>query len=61
MPPMTADKAIAAFIASLIALAGIIGFKTDWATPDVITSISVVGGAILTAVVTYLIPNKPKV
>ena len=61
MPPMTADKAFAAFIASLLALAGVVGFKTDWATPDIVSTISVVGGAILTAVVTYLIPNKPKV
>ena len=59
--PMTADKAIAAFLTSLVALIGIVGFKTDWATPDLISTISVVGGALVTAIVTYLIPNKPKV
>lgn len=61
MPPMTADKAIAAFITSLIAIAGLIGFKTDWATPDVVTAASAIGGALLVAVTTYFVKNKPKV
>lgn len=58
---MTAHKAVAAFLTSLIALVGLFGVSTDWASPTVIESVSVVLGAILTAVITYVVPNKPKV
>ena len=34
--------------------------STDWASPTVIESVSVVLGAVLTAVVTYVVPNRPK-
>ena len=57
---MTAHKAVAAFLTSLIALVGLFGVSTDWASPSVIESVSVVLGAILTAAITYLVPNKPK-
>lgn len=57
---MTAHKAVAAFLTSLIALAGLFGVSTDWASPSVIESVSVVLGALLTAAITYLVPNKPK-
>jgi hypothetical protein len=29
-------------------------------TPSMIDGISVIGGALLTAAVTYMVPNKPK-
>lgn len=58
---MTAHKAVAAFITSLVALIGLFGISTGWITPSLIDSVAVVLGAVLTAVVTYLVPNKPKV
>lgn len=57
---MTAHKAVAAFLTSLIALVSLFGVSTHWATPTVIESVSVVLGAVLTAAITYLVPNKPK-
>jgi hypothetical protein len=36
------------------------GISTGWVTPSLIDSVSVVLGAVLTAVVTYMVPNKPK-
>jgi VIT1/CCC1 family predicted Fe2+/Mn2+ transporter len=57
---MTAHKAVAAFITSLIALIGLFGVSTGWVTPNLIDSVSVVLGAVLTAVVTYMVPNQPK-
>ena len=57
---MTAHKAVAAFITSLIALIGLFGVSTGWVTPSLIDSVSVVLGAVLTAVVTYMVPNQPK-
>lgn len=60
MPEMTAHKAIAAFITSLLALIGLFGVSTGWVTPSMIDAISVVGGALVTAAVTYMVPNKPK-
>jgi VIT1/CCC1 family predicted Fe2+/Mn2+ transporter len=57
---MTAHKAVAAFITSLVALIGLFGISTGWVTPTMIDSVSVIGGAVLTAVVTYLVPNQPK-
>ena len=57
---MTAHKAIAAFITSLVALIGLFGISTGWVTPSLIDSVSVILGAVLTAVVTYMVPNKPK-
>jgi hypothetical protein len=57
---MTAHKAVAAFITSLVALIGLFGISTGWVTPSLIDSVSVVLGAILTAVVTYMVPNQPK-
>lgn len=58
---MTINKAIAAFLTSLVALVAVLGVSTDWATPDLIETVSVVIGAIVTAGMTWLIPNKPKV
>lgn len=60
MPEMTAHKAVAAFITSLIALVGIFGVSTSWATPTLIEAVSAVLGALLTGFVTYMVPNKPK-
>ena len=57
---MTAHKAVAAFITSLVALIGLFGISTGWVTPSLIDSVSVIGGALLTAVVTYMVPNQPK-
>jgi hypothetical protein len=57
---MTASKAIAAFITSLIALIGLFGVSTGWITPSMIDAVAVVGGALMTAAVTYMVPNKPK-
>lgn len=58
---MTINKAIAAFLTSLVALVAVLGVSTDWATPDLIETVSVVIGAVVTAGMTWLIPNKPKV
>lgn len=57
---MTAHKAIAAFLTSLLTLVAMFGISTEWASPTVIESVSVVLGAVLTAVITYMVPNKPK-
>lgn len=56
----TIAKAIAAFLTSLFALTAALGIATDWATPDLINTASVVLGAIATAFMTWLVPNKPK-
>lgn len=57
---MTAHKAVAAFITSLVALIGLFGISTGWVTPSLIDGVSVILGAVLTAVVTYMVPNQPK-
>lgn len=59
--PMTAHKAVAAFITSLLALLAMFGVATDWASPTLVEAISAVIGAVLTSAVTYMVPNKPKV
>lgn len=58
---MTAHKAVAALITSLIALIGLFGVSTGWATPSLVDGVSVILGALVTAAVTYMVPNKPKV
>lgn len=60
MQPTTAHKAFAAFFASLIALLGVLGVSTGWATPDLINIAATVAGALATALVTWWVPNKPK-
>ena len=57
---MTAHKAVAAFITSLVALVGLFGVSTGWASPTLIDAVSVVLGGLLTAAVTYMVPNQPK-
>jgi hypothetical protein len=57
---MTAHKAVAAFITSLIALVGVFGVSTGWASPTLIDAVSAILGAVLTAAVTYMVPNTPK-
>lgn len=57
---MTAHKAVAAFLTSLIALVSLFGVSTDWATPSLVEGVSVILGAVLTSAVTYMVPNKPK-
>jgi len=58
---MTAHKAVAAFLTSLIALVGLFGVSTGWATPSLVDAVSAVLGALLTGAITYMVPNKPKV
>ena len=58
---MTAHKAVSAFVTILIALVGIFGVSTDWASPSLVEAVSAVLGALLTGFVTYMVPNKPKV
>ena len=58
---MTAHKAVAAFITSLLALVGLFGVSTGWASPTLIDTVSVILGAVITSAVTYMVPNKPKV
>lgn len=60
MEQMTAHKAVAAFITSLVALVGLFGVSTGWASPSLIDGVSVILGALLTSAVTYMVPNKPK-
>ena len=57
---MTAHKAVAAFLTSLIAIIGMFGVTTDWASPTLVEAIAAVIGAVLTSAVTYVVPNKPK-
>ena len=57
---MTAHKAIAAFLSSLVTLVAMFGISTSWASPTLIEGVSVVLGAVLTAALTYAVPNKPK-
>ena len=57
---MTAHKAIAAFLTSLFTLVAMFGVSTDWASPSLIDGVSVILGSVLTAAVTYMVPNKPK-
>jgi len=57
---MTAHKAVAAFITSLIAIVGMFGVATEWASPSLIDAIAAVIGAVLTSAVTYMVPNQPK-
>ena len=58
---MTAHKAVAAFLSSLVALVALFGVSTHWATPSMIEGAAAILGAILTAAITYLVPNRPKV
>ena len=57
---MTAHKAVAALITSFIAIAAMFGLATDWATPSLIEGVAAVLGAVLTAAVTWRVPNQPK-
>lgn len=57
---MTAHKAVAAFLTSFLALVSLFGISTGWATPSLIEGVSVVLGAVITAAVTWRVPNKPK-
>jgi peptidoglycan/LPS O-acetylase OafA/YrhL len=57
---MTAHKAIAALLTSFVAIAAMFGVSTGWATPGLLEAVAAIGGAVLTAAVTYIVPNKPK-
>ena len=57
---MTAAKAIAAFLTSLVALISVFGVSTSWASPSLIDGVSIVLGAVLTSASTWAVPNKPK-
>ena len=57
---MTAHKAVAAFLSSLVALVGLFGIATDWATPSLIEAVAAILGAGVTAAITWRVPNKPK-
>lgn len=60
MQPMTAHKAVAAFLTSLLAIVGMFGVATDWASPTLIEAVAGIVGAVLTGAITYRVPNKPK-
>ncbi len=60
MPPMTAHKAVAGFLTSLLAIVGMFGVATDWASPSIIEALAGIFAAVLTGAVTYVVPNKPK-
>lgn len=57
---MTAHKAVAAFLTSLVALIAMFGVSTGWVTPSLIDGVSIVLGSVLTAAVTWWVPNQPK-
>jgi hypothetical protein len=60
----TYNKAIAAFLTSLLGLVAAFGYDSaigTWATPSNIELASSVLGAIVSATATYWIPNKPTV
>ena len=57
---MTAHKAIAAFLSSLVTLVAMFGISTSWASPTLIEGVAAVLGAVLTAAVTWRVPNQPK-
>ena len=57
---MTAHKAVAAFLTSLLAIVAMFGVSTDWATPSLIEAVAAILGAVLSGAVTYLVPNRPK-
>ena len=57
---MTAHKAVAAFLTSLLAIVAMFGVSTDWASPSLIEAVAAVLGAVLSGAVTYLVPNRPK-
>lgn len=57
---MTAHKAVAAFLTSLLAIVAMFGVSTDWATPSLIEAVAAILGAVLSGAITYLVPNRPK-
>lgn len=57
---MTAHKAVAAFLTSLIAIIAMFGVSTDWASPSLIEAVAAILGAVLSGAVTYMVPNRPK-
>ena len=57
---MTAHKAVAAFLTSLLAIVAMFGVSTDWATPSLIEGVAAILGAVLSGAITYLVPNRPK-
>ena len=58
--PMTAHKAVAAFLTSLLAIVAMFGVSTDWASPSLIEAVAAILGAVLSGAITYLVPNRPK-
>lgn len=57
---MTAHKAVAAFLTSLLAIVAMFGVSTDWASPSLIEAVAAILGAVLSGAITYLVPNRPK-
>lgn len=57
---MGMQKAIAAFLTSLVTLLAAFGYSADWATPGLVEAVASVGGALATGFMTWLISNKPK-
>ena len=56
---MTIAKAIAAFLASLVALLAAFGFNTGtWVTPSLIEGVSALLGALASGWITWRVPNK---
>lgn len=50
----TIDKALAALIGGILTIVATFGIDVAWATPEIIATF----GAVLTAVFTWLVPNK---
>lgn len=58
--PMTMHKAVVAFITSLLSILAVLGYKTGWATPDLVEVVGTVVGALITGGATWWVSNKPK-
>lgn len=58
---MGMQKAIAAFLMSLVTLLAAFGYDASgWATPGLVEAVSSLLGALSTGFVTWLVSNKPK-
>ena len=56
MEQMSMDKAIAAVITGIAAIAAtVFSVNTDWLSPELVVTL----GSVFTAAVVWLVPNKP--
>jgi len=51
----TYNKAIVAFLGGVVTLVAAFGIDVSWASPELISGV----GSFLTAVLVWLVPNKP--